>query len=197
MEAVGLLASPVTEPADDHLMSRLKAGDRGAFALLVERYKDPLVGYLARLTGDRDRAEDLAQEAFVRLYEKAGLYREQGKLVAYLYRIATNLLRSEERRRRRWRMLAPRYASAGEARRQEDAEDLVLGDELKLRLVRALSDLPVSYRVPVVLFEVEGWSLFDIARLLGCREGTVKSRLYRGRRRLREALSPYQQGGGT
>lgn len=191
MEAVGILPSSVAEPADDQLMSRLKSGDGEAFALLVDRHKDALVAYLGRLTASPDRAEELAQETFVRLFEKAALYRGEGKLAAYLYRIATNLVRSEERRRRRWRLLVPRYAVENTTRREPDAQQQVLGEELRRRLARAVAELPLNYRVPLVLFEVEGWRLAEIARLLGCREGTIKSRLHRARGRLRSVLSPY------
>src|SRR5690242_12439952 len=92
---------------DAELMTCLRSGDREAFAQLVDRHKDAVVGYLARLTGSRDRAEDLAQETFLRLYRAAPGYVERGYLRAFLFRIATNLLRSEERRERRMRLLAP------------------------------------------------------------------------------------------
>ena len=84
--------------ADADLMARLRAGDRDALGDLVERHKDALVNYLTRLTGRRERGEELAQEAFVRLLQAVPRYREEGKLLPYLYRIATNLARSEDRR---------------------------------------------------------------------------------------------------
>ena len=88
-------------------MARVREGDREGFADLVDRHKDAVVNYLARLTGDRDRAEDLAQETFLRLFRSAGDYTEQGYLRAFLFRIATNLVRSEERREKRLRLLLP------------------------------------------------------------------------------------------
>ncbi len=89
---------------DTELLTRSRASDPQAFALLVDRYKDQMVNYLARLTGCRDRAEDIAQETFVRFYKQLHRYRDEGTLSAYLFRIATNLVRSEERKTRRWRM---------------------------------------------------------------------------------------------
>ncbi|MDX1383948.1 MAG: sigma factor, partial [Thermoanaerobaculia bacterium] len=89
---------------------RVKRGDSDAFGALVDRHKDVLVNYLTRLARDRDRAEELAQEAFLRLYQKSSYYRERGQLLPYLMRIATNLLRSEQRRATRWRALAGRVA---------------------------------------------------------------------------------------
>src|SRR5258706_6896132 len=88
-------------PSDGELMVRVREGDRDAFSDLVDRHKDAVVSYLTRLSGDRDRAEDLAQDTFLRLFRAARDYTEQGYLRAYLFRIATNLVRSVERRGRR------------------------------------------------------------------------------------------------
>ena len=183
--------------SDADLMTRFAAGDREAFGELVERHKDGLVCYLARLTGSRDRAEDLAQEAFLRVFRRAPAYRERGQFTAFLYRIATNLLRDEERRARRWRLLAGALALGGEifARSARPAEpaapDRLLADEARRRLSAELAALPLEWRAPLVLAEIEGWPLAEVARALGCREGTIKSRLFRGRRRLQQALEPY------
>ncbi|MDY7092212.1 MAG: sigma-70 family RNA polymerase sigma factor [Acidobacteriota bacterium] len=179
---------------DGLLMERTAAGDRGAFAELVDRYKDPLVGYLTRLSGSRDRAEDLAQETFLRLYQAADSYRHQGQLKSYLYRIATNLLRSQQRRERRWRWLQPVLrptleVTADDSQTRPQAG--VLAEEAQHEVARALARLPLNFRAPLVLFELEGWSYQRIAELLGCQEGTVKSRIHRGRRKLKQELTPY------
>ena len=182
------------DPSDAQLMERVRSGDRDAFAQLVERHKDPLVNYLIRLTGSRDRAEEIAQEAFLRLFQAAGRYAEQGRLIPFLYRIATNLLRSEERRRRRWRFLAAAFSSNGD-RPEPGPQALLLQAEIQEKVSAALQALPTHYRAPLVLREIEGWSYEDIARAMGCREGTVKSRINRGRTQLRETLEPYVSGG--
>src|SRR6266545_38684 len=174
--------------SDADLMARVRGGDREAFAGVVDFYKDAVVNYLARLTGDRDRAEDLAQETFLRLWRTAGSYVEQGNLRAFLFRIATNLVRSEERREKRFRLLLP---FLGRRDRDEPAAPSgLLLQELHREVAGALAVLPLRYRVPVVLHEIEGWSYSDIARELGCREGTVKSRIHRGRQQLRQSLQP-------
>jgi RNA polymerase sigma factor (sigma-70 family) len=96
----------MNEASDAQLMARVRSGDRDAFGMLVRRHKDSMVNYLTRLTGCRERAEDAAQETFVRLYRVAPRYSEQGRFAAYLYRIATNLVRQHERRERRRRVLS-------------------------------------------------------------------------------------------
>lgn len=182
------------ETGDDaSLMARVARGDRGAFARLVERHGDGLVAYLARLTGSPERGEDLAQEAFLKLFRAAGRYRERGHFTAFLYRIATNLVRSEGRRERRWRLLlpelAPELGRSAERAEEPRGPRLVARRELQRRLARAVAALPLSLRAPLVLYEIEEWPQRDIARALGCRVGTVKSRLHRARARLREELA--------
>ncbi len=180
---------------DEALMARVAGGDREAFAAVVDRHKDAMVAYLTRLTGDRDRAEDLAQETFLRLFRGAGRYVERGLLRAYLYRIATNLARSEERRARRAKLLQPLL---GPHRDGEPGtwHDALLRDELQRQVAAAVAALPLRWRVPLVLHEIEGWPYAEVAAQLGVREGTVKSRIHRGRERLRRALAPYWKNGG-
>lgn len=180
---------------DAQLMAAVRDGCRSSFATLVDRHKDPLVRYLTRLTGSPERAEDLAQDTFVRLYERAGRYREQGRFQGFLYSVATNLLRSEERRRQRWRLLAPFLTPAtttnGHHLHPPEGERSVLRREMGAKLQQAVGELPLRYRVPLVLYEVEEWSYADIAAHLEVSRGTVKSRIHRARKRLKDALTPY------
>ena len=185
---------------DAQLMVRTAEGDRDAFGFLVERHKDSLVNYLTHLAGTRERAEEIAQEAFLRLFRGARGYEEQGRFAPYLYRIATNLVRSEQRRERRWRLLFPRLASSvpGAPRSAGDPSGPpreILAAEVQSVVSRAIAELPLRYRVPLVLHEIEGWPYKRIARLQRCHEGTVKSRIHRARSRLKERLAPYWNGG--
>jgi len=154
-------------------MRRVAEGDRTAFGSLVDRFKDDLVAYLAALTrggGGLAEAEDLAQEAFLRLYHGASRYREEGQLKAYLYRIATNLLRTERRREKRRQLLltafplAPKGGGDGGSAQEE---------------VRATAAATCRW---------------EIADVLSLRPGTVKSRIHRARQRLKTLLEPYWQG---
>lgn len=176
-------------------MRRVQAGDREAFAALVERHKAPLVRFLTSLSRDRDRAEEVAQDAFVRLYELSHRYQERGQFAPYLFRLASNLLRTEERKRRRRAILLKAFSGNGTKREAPSPQAVCLRDELAARLSEALSALPLRYRSPLVLRDMEGWSYTDIARALSCGEGTVKSRIHRGREKLRRLLEPYWNGG--
>lgn len=179
--------------ADDDaaLYARARRGEREALAALVERHKDGLVRYLSRIAGGRERAEDVAQEAFLRLAEGRGNYRpERGQFRAYLYRIATNLVISRQRRRQRWQRLLPRLHSTNGHHQEPVQERAIERAELRSRLRAALSGVPVIYRSPLILHHLEGWTYAEIAAAMDCSVGTIKSRIFRARQQLQEALGP-------
>ena len=179
--------------ADDQLMERVRSGDEEAFGTIVDRYKDSLINYLTHLVRSRERAEEIAQDAFVRLYRSAAQYKEQERLGPYLFRIATNLVVTEARRQKRWTLLLPRlHASTRQSAPPADAP--VLADEIQRQVHAALERLPVKYRAPLVLFEIEEWTYEEIARALDVRTGTVKSRIFRARDLMRRHLAPWWIG---
>ena len=182
------------EPSDSELMQRVCGGDDDAFAAIVNRYKNPLVNYLTHLVRSRERAEDVAQEAFVKLYRNAGRYREHEKIAPYLFRIATNHTISEMRREKRWRLLLPRL-EAGTTKLVPSPDAGLLTDEVQRQVSAALENLPLKFRAPLALYEIEEWSYEDIARALECRLGTVKSRIARARELMRRQLSGWWIGG--
>jgi RNA polymerase sigma-70 factor (ECF subfamily) len=177
-------------------MRRTQAGDREAFASLIDRHKDRLVNYLTVLSRDRDRAEDLAQEPFVRLFERSARYEERGQFVPYLYRIGINLLRTEERKTRRRQFLLAMFSHNGHREVPSPQAEWLRNEESQC-LFRALDGLPLRFRSPLLLREVEGWSYRDIGEALSLSAGTVKSRIHRARERLKALLGPYRNGGRT
>ena len=180
--------------SDAELMRRTQSGDREAFAALVDRHKNCLVNYLTVLARDRDRAEDLGQEVFVRLFERSGGYEERGQFLPYLYRIGTNLLRTEERKARRRQILLAMFSRNGH-RKVASPQAEWLREEESRHVLRALDGLPLRFRSPLLLRDMEGWSYEDIGKTLGLSAGTVKSRIHRARERLRTLLAPYWNGG--
>ena len=195
-----------TQPDDGELVARARADDSEAFAQLVDRYKDRVINYLTRLTGHRARAEDFAQETFLRFYQALDSYRDEGSLLAYLMRIATNLVRSAERRRSRWKVLEPLFkvtgfrggygVSGGDEKVGRSPRAQARASEEQRQVTQAIASLDLLYRAPVVLREIEGLSYREIARALRISEGTVKSRIHRARALLEEKLTPYWKGGG-
>ncbi len=181
------------EPGDSELMRRVCNGDDEAFASIVNRYKDPLVNYLTHLVRSRERAEDVAQEAFVRLYRNAARYRDRERIAPYLFRIAMNHMISEMRREKRWRLLLPRL-DAGTAKLAASPDAGLMTDEVQRKVSAALESLPLKFRAPLALYELEEWSYEDIARALECRLGTVKSRIARARELMRRQLEGWWIG---
>ncbi|MCZ6727764.1 MAG: RNA polymerase sigma factor [Acidobacteria bacterium] len=163
---------------------------------LVDRHKDALINYIARLSGCRDQAEDVAQDTFVRLLERSAGYVERGMLRSYLYRIATNLVRTGQRREQRWRVLRPKLAAVKGFSAEPPQLAALEQQELGALLTRSLKNLPLRYRVPLILRDVEDWSYAEIAQFLNCKPGTVKSRIHRGRLKLRKLVAPHWNGVG-
>jgi RNA polymerase sigma-70 factor (ECF subfamily) len=171
-------------------MLALKTGDDQAFTELMRRHRGPIVNYVNRLIGDRDRAEDLAQEVFLRVYRHAGTYRVTARFTTWLYTIASNLGKNELRNRARRRQVSiedsPRELGQEEYHfgTREDflAPDRISDLNDRQRKVRAAIDsLPEHFRMILVLRDMEGFSYEEIASMLGLPLGTVKSRINRAR----------------
>jgi RNA polymerase sigma-70 factor (ECF subfamily) len=156
-------------------MQLFQEGDEEAFKELVRRYKEPIISFSARLLNSREKAMDIAQETFIRVFASADSYRPVGAFGGWLYRIAYNLAINE------LRSFDPRSPAPS-------AEDSLLGDERSALVRRCVAALPPKYRGAVVMKDMEGLTFDEIARILGCPESTVKSRVMRARRMLRKRL---------
>lgn len=191
------------EPPSDHaLLEATCAGDEAAFAELVRRYRNQITSYIYRMTNDYDGAVDLTQETFVRIYRARDRYQTCYAFSTYIYRIATNLAISELRKRKRRRLVSLTGIVQTRDGREEPCEinpvdarplqDAALVDaERRAAVARAITTLPEKYRAPLVLRDVEGKAYEEIARILDTSEGTVKSRISRGRNLLRDKLRIY------
>lgn len=177
------------------LIRRAQTRETAAFDALVDRYSTRLYGYLYRLTGSRHDAEDLLQELFVRVVRMIGRYEHDGRFEAWLFRIATNLVRDRVRRVRaapmttsgeadneRLREMAAEGESADPSRQMRTAEDAD-------RLQWALSRLSDAEREVVMLRHFSDLSFKDIAAMMNTPLGTALARAHRGLGRLRELMS--------
>jgi len=168
---------------------RSRGGDAQAFGHLVERYQGRLLTAVTRSVGRRDLAEDLVQEAFLRAFEAMGQFRERSSFYTWLYRIAFNLVLSG--RRRQQRKTNPTEPVPVEE--LEDSQTMNPGvqaeaQELRQRIQQALSGLSETFRLPLVLREIEGMNYEQIGEVLRLPLGTVKSRIHRARMELRQTL---------
>jgi RNA polymerase sigma-70 factor (ECF subfamily) len=164
------------------------------FAAFVEEHQHSLINYLTHLTRSRERAEEIAQDAFVRFYRNMARCRDEERLTPYLFRIATNLVVTQIRREQRWRKILP-LLTAAQPRSAPASDRPLMTDEIQRKVTAALEQLPLKFRAPLVLFEIEEWSYDAIARALDCRIGTVKSRISRARQLMRVQLESWWIGG--
>jgi len=170
------------------LVARAQAGEEHAFDRLVDLYHDKIYNYVVRMVGDPSEAEDIAQEAFVKAYRNLRSFRGAASFQTWLYRIANNLtIDAVRRRKRRENTVSLDEPLEGEegnlARELEDTDGIAPGRNLETaqlqRLVhQAIQELSPKLRAVVVMYELQGLSYEEIAAILKCPLGTVKSRLH-------------------
>jgi RNA polymerase sigma-70 factor (ECF subfamily) len=193
------------EHTDEELMLRVQSGVADCYDVLVERYKVRLFNYLYRLTGNRDEAEEIAQEAFVKGYIHAGKYKTIARFSTWLYTIATNLVRNRIRSRSRAPQLVSLWTRGygdGDEERMLDIEDTgrtpdeAINDaELSSVINRAIGKIPEKYRESFVLREINELSYEEIAAVTGLKLGTVRSRINRARNYFRQLVTPIVEKG--
>ncbi len=170
---------------DQLLVERFVAGDRVAFEELMRAHEDRVFAVCLRVLGDREQALDAAQETFITLYRKAGQFSGRSAFTTWLYRVAVNTCYDQARKAKR-----AAAVPLADTRDPVDprSQDEISAVELRPDLEAALAQLPTEFRTAVVLSDLEDLSLQEVAEALDVPVGTVKSRVFRGRRLLAEAL---------
>ena len=181
---------------DAELVAQWQAGDRRAFEALVRRHERRVFRLLYRMLGSREEAEDATQEAFLSLHRHGHRFRREARFSTFLYRVAANAAlnrrRSLGRARARVEEFGRRHLVGDEGPASvPDPEATAHGAQVQGAVQQALLELPKDLRMAVVLFDIEGRAYKEIADVLGVPEGTVKSRIHRGRSALRESLREF------
>ena len=170
---------------DSELLRRVAAGDHAAFTKLMSEHEDRVFSVTYRVLGDRDQALDATQETFLTVFRKASQFKGDSQFGTWVYRIAVNtcydMLRKQKRRKTD---SLPEHHDPADHGALEEVESAAVRPEIQ----RALSDLPEEFRAAVVLSDIEGLSMADVAAALDIPVGTVKSRVFRGRRALAQLL---------
>src|ERR1051325_2181872 len=189
---------------DAALMLLVKQGDTGAFAQLVDKYKQRVMNLVYRMLGDATEAEDVAQVVFVQVFKSAHRYQVASKFSTWLFTIARNLSLNEIRRRSRHpveSMDSPHPRSEERPLHQfEDRKTFsppqdLLHAELAQKIEQALAGLPENQRTAILLCRQDELSYEEIAAVLGCSLAATKSLIHRGRETLKEKLKPYLKTG--
>jgi RNA polymerase sigma-70 factor (ECF subfamily) len=186
---------PAVDP-DAELVASWQAGDLGAFERLVRRHERRVFRLLYRMLGTREEAEDATQDVFLSLHRHGRRFRRESRFSTFLYRVAANAAlnrrRSLGRARARVEELGRRHELGDEGpSAAPDPESALHGARIQQAVQQALQELPRDLRMAVVLFDLEGRPYKEIAEVLGVPEGTVKSRIHRGRSALRESLGDF------
>jgi RNA polymerase sigma-70 factor (ECF subfamily) len=188
--------SITADPPDDELIGRLRAGERQAVEQAYIAHHAAIRGFARRLVGDEPTAEDLVHETFVALPRAIRRFRGDGSLRSFLIGIAVNHARRHVRAAMRRRRASERLAAVHEVGvRTIDATEELDRRRLADRLSAALDDLPIEQRVVFVLCEAESRTSVEVAAIVGVPEGTVRTRLFHAKRKLREALEGFEPGG--
>jgi RNA polymerase sigma-70 factor (ECF subfamily) len=189
----------LAELSDEDVMERCATGSEIAFRALVKRYRSRIMNLVSRFINDRDRAEEISQEVFLRVFRNRERYRKSGKFSTWIFTIAVNLTKNEIRSRVRHKgtfsLDALEEETGGQGLPFPDTsplpdEDLSRG-EIREKVAEALRKLPPRYREAVVLRDVEGMSYEEVGQILGIPGGTVRSRINRARLMLKERLRPF------
>lgn len=176
--------------ADAELKQRIRAGDPAALQDMLEMYWSPLVVYLTSLVSGRDAAEDVAQEALLRLWEHREDWSPAGSVRSLLYRIGRNLALNERRRMHIWARARPALGAQLSQRATPTPVDVLERSELRAALERALEQLPPRRREVFVLRQVHGLSVAETAQIMGISPQTVKNQMGSAAAELRLLLEP-------
>ena len=170
-------------------VDRAKEGDQAAFEAIFQRYERPIYGFIYRMMGNPEDANDLTQECFIRAYKALGQTSDDLNVSAWLHRIASNACLDVLRRRQRIRWLpweTHKHEHLLHGRPSDDPERNVLSSETQVSVQRVLNQMSARNRMALVLREYEGMSCEDIGEIMGLSRSAVKSVLFRGREEFRK-----------
>lgn len=190
-------AAAAGENLDSELVARVQAGDKAAFDLLVLKYQHRIVQVVNRFLKDPSESQDVAQEAFIKAYRALPEFRGESAFFTWLYRIAINTAKNYLALRGRRPADddialedAEQMESAERLRDAETPEGVLLSEELAETVNLAIQELPEEWRTAITLRELEGMSYEEIAEVMQCPVGTVRSRIFRAREAIGKRLRP-------
>ncbi len=183
------------ERTESILVADLCDGDMTALAILVDRHKDLVYRVAMQITKNSDDASDVLQDAFLKVYDSINAFRQESAFETWLYRIVVNLSIDAVKKRKRQQESMASLSEVSDVHQNQDIQQdptrQAERNELQEWVTQAINSLSIKHRSVVILHELEGLSHPQIADILDCSEGTVRSRLHYARKRLRVLLAPY------
>lgn len=186
---------------EKNLLKKAKNGDIEAFELLVEDYQKKAFNVAYRMMGNSEDANDLVQEALIRIFKSIKNFKEQSSFSTWVYRITTNVCLDELRRRKNKFTISideDIKLEDGNVKRQIESEgptpeELLESKEIRDIVTRAIGELADEHKTVIVLRDIHGFSYYEISNIIKCPEGTVKSRINRARKALKEILKKQKE----
>ncbi len=185
---------------DNELIERVKNGEKSAYDLLVLKYQQRIVNLVSRFVRNHSDALDVTQEAFIKAYRALPNFRGDSAFYTWLYRIAVNTAKNQLAVQSRRPKISDYDVSdieqiEGNTALKDEAtpESLLLKDELQATVLKAIEDLPEDLKTAIMLREIEGLSYEEIACVMECPIGTVRSRIFRARESIDQKMSPLLQ----
>jgi len=186
--------------AEEALLARARAGDHDAVEKIFNEHRHRVYSLAYRMTGNPNDAEDLCQEVFLQVLRKINAFQGRSSLSTWLYTVTVNRSRDFLRAKKRTGEVLSRDSEPAEPSERFEPtgniptpEARAVSSEAQRLVQKALMELPLSLRAPLVLHELEGFEYREVARLLRLPVGTVKSRIFRGRVKLGELLEPHKE----
>jgi RNA polymerase sigma-70 factor (ECF subfamily) len=184
------------QTASEELVARVAEGDEYAFQILVNRHQTSVLNLIYRFMGDRSKSEDLAQEAFLKVWRASKSYKGKSQFTTWLYRICVNLCLNEIKsaRRKKWLQFFKNTPDSKQPENEDlldespNPEDLLLAQERNQRITNALQSLSENQRIALILKGYDDLSYEEISRVLGCSIAAVESLLVRAKRTLQKKL---------
>ncbi|PIP80162.1 MAG: RNA polymerase sigma factor RpoE [Gammaproteobacteria bacterium CG22_combo_CG10-13_8_21_14_all_40_8] len=188
----------MTNTSIDHeLVVRIQKGDKKAFDILVRKYQHKIVNAISRFVKDHSEVMDVAQDAFIKAYKALPEFRGESAFYTWLYRIAINTAKNYLTAKKRRppdtdidSSEAENYSLGDSLRDNSNPERLLIREQLKTLVDKTINSLPEELRAAICLRELEGMSYEEISHVMDCPVGTVRSRIFRARSAIDEAIQP-------
>lgn len=175
---------------DDYsIIRQIIDGDKSAFQVLVKRHKDKVRNIIYMTMSNSAMVDDIAQDVFITIYKNLKHFRFESLFTTWLYRITVNKCKDYIRRMNVRKIFSPLDDGFDVSENQSPVEN----KDVSKIVMDAISNLPVKLKMPLILKDIEGFSYQEISETLNCEMGTVKSRIFRGREKLKEILQPLEK----
>lgn len=182
---------PHEQKSDDALIMLFQNGEQAVFRYLVERYQEKVRNIIYSIFNDTDLVDDISQEIFIKVYQALPKFRFESSFYTWVYRISVNKCRDELRKKKVKRFFSFHSFEKTTNLKIENFAVTTFDDENIIGVIEdSLKKIPEKFRMPIILKDIDGMSYDEIAEVLECEVGTVKSRLSRGRTMLKEILMP-------